>query len=357
MDLQRILITGGAGFVGSNLAVRFRQALPQAQVVALDNLTRRGSELNLPRLRDCGVEFVKGDVRRGDEILGLDECDVIIDCAAEPSVHAGLDGDAHPLIETNFNGTFHGLEAARRWGAAFLFLSTSRVYPMANLNGCPFIEDETRFRWPDVVGSHGGISGRGVTESFSTQGPRSLYGATKLASELLVEEYAFNFGVPAIINRCGILAGPWQMGKVDQGVVSLWVAAHHFRRRLSYLGFGGQGKQVRDMLHIDDLFDLLLRQVAKRSEWSGEAYNVGGGLERSASLMELTTLCEQTTGRRIEIESVAETSKVDLRIYVTDAGRVQRAFAWRPTHSVDDIVRDIHQWLLETSDVLEPVLG
>ena len=127
----------------------------------------------------------------------------------------------------------------------------------------------------------------------------------------------------AIINRCGVLAGPWQMGKVDQGVVTLWVARHAFGQPLRYIGFGGLGKQVRDVLHVDDLFDLLLLQMARPARWDGRVYNVGGGNDVSASLLELTEICRRETGREIPIAEVPETSSVDLRIYVGDSRRVE----------------------------------
>ena len=124
----------------------------------------------------------------------------------------------------------------------------------------------------------------GVAEAFPLNGPRSFYGASKLSSELLIAEYVHSYGLKALINRCGVLAGPWQMGKVDQGVVTLWVARHYFRRSLSYCGFGGHGKQVRDVLHVDDLSDLIWKQLQSVNDWDGEVYNVGGGRENSTSL-------------------------------------------------------------------------
>ncbi len=358
MEVGSILIPGGAGFVGSNLAVRFKQRFPDLRVVALDNLTRRGSELNLPRLRAHGVQFINGDVRREQDLLNAPPCELILDCAAEPSVQAGLNSAPHRVVESNFNGAFHCLEAARRWDASLLFLSTSRVYPIPALNALPFYEDDSRFRWiTPPGGEQPGVSTAGVTETFPLDGPRSLYGTTKLSAEMLIQEYVFNYGVRAIINRCGVLAGPWQMGKVDQGVVGLWVAAHHYERSLRYIGFGGQGKQVRDVLHVDDLFELILKQLAQPEAWNGPIYNVGGGIENSVSLAELTELCQATTGRAISIGSHADTSPVDLRIFVTDSQRVKDAFHWQPQLDVPTIVEDTHQWLMQSSDSLQEVLA
>lgn len=353
---KSILITGGAGFVGSNLAMLLRRDVPEVKVTALDSLKRRGSELNLPRLQAAGVRFIHGDVRCPEDFSTLPEYDLLIDCSAEPSVQAGVGGSPVYVLNTNLQGTINCLEAARQRQAAFLFLSTSRVYPIATLNGLPFVEDDTRFRWLEEPGV-AGFSPQGVAEAFPLEGARSLYGASKLAGELLLQEYIAQYGMKGLINRCGILTGPWQMGKVDQGVVTLWVARHIYERPLSYIGYGGLGKQVRDMLHVEDLHDLLLAQMRDLGKWNGSIYNVGGGLEVSASLLELTTLCQEITGQKIAIQSVPQTSAVDLRLYLTDSRRAQQDFSWKPRRDVTTIVRDIHRWILEHRDALLTILN
>jgi CDP-paratose 2-epimerase len=147
------------------------------------------------------------------------------------------------------------------------------------------------------------------------------------------------------------------MGKVDQGVITLWVARHYFGRPLCYIGFGGQGKQVRDILHVNDLFDLLQLQLEAPERWDGRVYNVGGGIEESVSLRELTGICVQETGRTVPITSVPETGGVDLRIYVTDAHKVKLDFGWRPTRDPSRVVRDIRAWIEENRTTLESILA
>ena len=356
MDFKNLLITGGAGFVGSNLAILFREARPELSVTVLDSLKRRGSELNLPRLREAGVEFRHGDIRSTDDFDDLPPFDLMIDCSAEPSVQAGLGGSPRSVLDTNLVGTINCLEAARDRGAAFLFLSTSRIYPIAALNDLPFAETETRFRWDEAPGI-AGFSGRGIAEGFTLDGARSFYGTSKLAGEQLIQEYVYSYGMRALIDRCGVLAGPWQMGKVDQGVITLWVARHYFGRPLRYTGFGGQGKQVRDILHVHDLFDLLQLQLEAPERWDGRVYNVGGGNEVSVSLRELTGLCVQETGKTVPIASVPETAGVDLRVYVTDARKAEVDFGWRPTRDPARIVRDIRAWIEEHRETLESILA
>jgi CDP-paratose 2-epimerase len=332
-----------------------RQAFPGLRVTAFDNLRRRGSELNLPRLRRHDVAFVHGDVRCADDVNAWGPFDLLIDCAADPSVQAGLDGSPLPVIENNLIGTVHCMEAARRRNAAMLFLSTSRVYPIDRINALPCREEEHRFVWTEAPGTSG-FSEQGIAEDFSLDGPRSLYGATKLAAELLLREYAFSYRMPVLINRCGIIAGPWQMGKVDQGVVTLWVARHVFERPLRYIGFGGQGKQVRDVLHIDDLFSLLSAQLADLSKWDGRAYNVGGGPACGVSLAELTAICQRLSGRQVPITSDPATLPVDLRIYTTDTRRAMADFAWKPQKGVERIVADTLAWTREQEAELQSVL-
>ncbi|HRH96706.1 MAG TPA: NAD-dependent epimerase/dehydratase family protein [Prosthecobacter sp.] len=338
---MRILITGGAGFIGSNLALHLRMTFPGAEIVCMDNLHRQGSELNVPRLQVAGVVFHRGDVRRMED-FPAGAFDFLVECSAEPSVLAGLDGDPDYLFHTNVNGAYHCLEVARKRGARLIFLSTSRVYPIATLENHPWEEHDTRFVWRDEGTS--GISARGVSEGISMSGARSLYGFTKLAAEQMIEEYRAAYGLQAVVNRCGVIAGPWQFGKVDQGVVALWVMAHVFGRPLSYIGYGGSGKQVRDVLHVADLCDLITEQMQNFETWDGWLGNVSGGLENRVSLCELTQMCREESGAEIVIGSVAETRPADLRVFIADCSRLLEKTSWRPRRKVGDIVRDTCAW-------------
>ncbi|MEN9459424.1 MAG: hypothetical protein RL135_2043, partial [Bacteroidota bacterium] len=185
---KQILITGGAGFVGSTLSIGLKQRYPNYRIIALDNLRRRGSELNLLRLKEAEVEFVHGDIRNPEDLVEFTQLDFILDASADPSVLSGINSPVMPLIQANLNGTVNCLELAQRTGAAFIFLSTSRIYPIKNLESASFEELETRFIWKDEQ-SLRGISSKGVREDFPLEGSRSFYGTTKLASELLITEY------------------------------------------------------------------------------------------------------------------------------------------------------------------------
>ncbi len=356
MMFEHAVVTGGAGFIGSSLAVRLRSAGLAQRVTALDNLKRRGSELQLARLQAAGVDFLHGDTRMSEDIEAAGRFDLMIDCAAEPSVLAGTAGSPRPVLDHNLVGSINCLEACRRHNAAFLLLSTSRVYPIDPLNAVPVLERETRFEW-DTTALPAGVSREGVTEAMSLDGHRSFYGASKLCSELLAREYAAGYGLRVLINRCGVIAGPWQMGKVDQGVVTLWLAAHHFRRELAYIGWGGAGKQVRDVLHVDDLADLIVAQLAAVDAWQAEVYNVGGGRAISASLAEMTTLAREVTGRHVAVRSTPQTRPVDLRIYLTDTTKLRARFDWQPARDLPTVAGDIHAWIRQHEQQLRPIMA
>jgi CDP-paratose 2-epimerase len=342
--LTRLLITGGAGFVGSNLAVSLAGRHPEWEILALDNLYRQGSKLNLPRLGEAGVEFVEGDVREPADLRRLPQLTAMIECSAEPSVMSGVDGDTSYLLHTNLTGAYNCLELARRDGAFMVFLSTSRVYPVAPQLELKLEEAETRFELA-AEQPVAGASADGISEEFPLTGARTLYGTTKLAAELLIEEYRAGFGLPAVVDRCGVIAGPWQMGKVDQGVFTHWMLAHEFRKPLKYIGFGGEGKQVRDLLHVEDLVDLVERQLLAPEEWDGRVLNVGGGRECSLSLRETTAICRELSGNEVPIEPVEETRVGDVPIYISDCSKLFGLDEWRPQRSAQRVLADIHDWI------------
>jgi CDP-paratose 2-epimerase len=351
---MRVLVTGGCGFVGASVSVALAVRNPDWELIALDNLRRRGSELNLSRLRLAGVDFVHGDVRDPRDLLGVPRIDALVECSAEPAVLAGFESPDY-VVSTNLFGAYHCLELARRDDALYLFLSTSRVYPTETLRSLDLVETETRFDLAPAQKVQG-ASPTGISERFPLDGARTLYGATKLAGELLAVEYADAFGLRTVVNRCGVIAGPWQMGKVDQGVFTHWVLSHYFGRPLSYIGYGATGKQVRDLLHVDDLVDLVEEQLLRPEDWDGFNGNVGGGRECSLSLLETTNLCRELTGNEVPIDAVDEARAGDVPLYISDCSRLFERTQWRPRHSAQEVLGEIATWVEENHPDLEAAL-
>jgi CDP-paratose 2-epimerase len=354
--VRRILVTGGAGFVGANLAISLAGRLADAQIVALDNLGRRGSELNLPRLREAGVQFVHGDVRNLADLLAVEPIDALVECSAEPSVMAGVGGSPDYLVNTNLVGAFNCLELARRDGAQVVFLSTSRVYPVRHLLDVRLDEAPSRY---ELAADQAipGVSPAGIAEDFPLDGARTLYGATKLGAELLIAEYAETYGLQTVIDRFGVIAGPWQMGKVDQGIFTYWMLAHLQGTPLRYLGFGGSGKQVRDLLHVEDAVDLIAEQLGAPDAWAGQVVNVGGGRDVSLSLRETTELCAEITGKRVEVIEDGTERPGDIPIYITDTARLGELSSWRPRRDARETLADIATWIAAHERELRAALG
>ena len=352
---MHILITGGAGFVGSNLAIALKKKYPAYTITCLDNLKRRGSEFNLSHLRENDISFIHGDIRNYEDLESIPEFDCMIEASAEPSVLAGITSPIEQVLDNNLIGAMNCLRLAKKFNAFFIFLSSSRVYPIKHLNNIAYSEQPTRFALNEKQDLPG-ISIQGVSENFPLSGSRSFYGFTKLAAELLIQEYHDLVGLPMVINRCGVIAGPGQMGKVDQGFITLWVARHYWKEQLAYIGFGGMGKQVRDILHIEDLFSLIDYQIHHVDKVNGDTLNIGGGLNTSLSLSEATKLCEEVTGNKIQISTEKETRPADVRIYYTDSSYAKNKINWYPKKLSREIIQDVFEWIHQNESSLKNIL-
>lgn len=352
---MKILVTGGAGFVGSSLCLKLKRKYPSYEIIAFDNLKRRGSELNLSDLKEEGVAFLHGDIRNSEDLADLGGFDAMVEASAEPSVLAGLDSNPDYVINNNLNGSINCFNACLKAKAQLIFLSTSRVYPIQRIEDAAFLESETRFSFSDVQ-TEKGISEKGISEDLQLDGARSFYGTTKLASELFIREYSEFYNIKAAVTRFGVIAGPRQMGKTDQGVVTLWMAKHFWKQSLKYIGYGGKGKQVRDLLHIDDAFDLIDLQLHNIDLFQNKVFNAGGGLKNSASLQEMTEICQRITGNKIEISSDPTNRPADLRAFITDHSALSQSTDWQPKRSVEEIFADIYTWIKTNEKQLSPLL-
>ena len=349
---MKILISGVCGFAGSHVARYLLESHEGIEISGLDNLARQGSETNRLLLKRLGVNLVHGDLRMASDVDALPAVDWAIDAAAQPSALAGRDGktSARQLLEHNLLGTINLLEFCRNSCAGLILISTSRVYSIPALAKLPLIARQRRYEldascpWPSAV------STTGLIEAFSTEAPISLYGATKLASERLAQEYSAGFGVPVWINRCGVLAGAGQFGTAEQGIFSYWLYAHAARRTLRYLGFGGHGYQVRDALHPRDLARLVDMQLCNPGP--GGLQNVSGGQENSMSLAQLTAWCDERFGPHAPLADGSD-RPYDVPWLILDSGRARNAFDWRPSIGVNAILEEIAAHVAANPDWLE----
>jgi len=342
---MQILVTGGCGFVGAAICRRLLACREGVRLTVLDSLRRAGAEANRDALTAAGVRVVHGDVRLASDFEGLAGAyDWVIDAAAEPSVLAGTGTGRRELIDHNLLGTVNLLEAAARHGAGVVFLSTSRVYSIPALASLPLVERAPRgaaaYALDESRALPGGVGPGGVTEAFSTAPPLSLYGATKLAGELLALEYAHAVGTPLVIDRCGVMAGAGQFGRADQGIFSWWIHSWAAGRPLAYIGFGGRGLQVRDCLHPDDLADLLIAQLTAARPAAAEIFNASGGAASATSLAELSAWCATRFGHH-DVGSSALTRPYDLPWVVLDHAAATARHGWRPARTAISIFEEI----------------
>ena len=338
---MKLLVAGACGFVGSTLARAWAEAGAH-RITGLDSFARPGSETNRLELQRKGVRVVHADVRSAADLDGLPPADFVIDAAANPSVLAGSDGrmSSRQVVEHNLLGTINLLEYCRRHRAGFILLSTSRVYSRAPLARLP-VRVVDRAYVPALEGAAPtGLSPEGVAETFSTAPPVSLYGATKLAAEVMALEYADAFSFPVWIDRCGVLAGAGQFGRPDQGIFAYWINSWLRRRPLAFTGFDGSGHQVRDCLHPADLVPLLDRQMAAGTTDAPRVANVGGGRASALSLLQLSEWCRERMGAHPVAGEGGERPN-DVPWLVLDTALARRTWDWAPGRSTTDVLEEI----------------
>ena len=337
---MRVLITGGCGFVGTNLAIFLNSK--GFNVNCLDNLSRKGSRYNLKLLRNNKIKNYNFDISKFEYFKKLPKFDIIIDCCAEAAIEKSKT-NLDKVISTNLTGTINILKKAKKDKSKVIFLSSSRVYPiklihkkLGNINLNKKIK---------VTAT--------INEKDDIRGVKSIYGFTKLASEMLIEEFSYAFKLKYIINRCGVISGPLQFGYQDQGFVSLWVWNHMMKKDLKYIGYGGNGNQLRDVLHIDDLCSLILKQLKYINRINNKIFTVGGSKKSSISLLSLTKSCQKITRNVVRIKKIKKTSIYDIPYYVTNNNFVSKIYQWRPKKNISNIIEDIYFWTLKNKNNLK----
>ena len=337
---MKIIVTGGCGFVGSNVC-EFLKNL-SFEVVSVDNLSKIYSKLNLKRLKNSNIKNYNIDVSDKNKFIKLNyKSDIIIDCCADPAVESSRT-DILNNINNNLITTYNVLEKAKKDNSKLIFISTSRIYPIKDSRQKfnIFLKKKNKNLF---------------NEDSNIIGPKTIYGFSKLASEMLIKEYNYAFNIDYIINRCGLITGPWQFGKVEQGLVSLWLWKHLNKdNNLYYKGYNGSGNQIRDILFINDLCELVYLQIKKFKKIKNQTFCVGGGIKNSVNLKQLTKICEEITKNKLKIKHDLDTSVYDIPFYITSLDKVKKYYSWRPKTELRIGLHAILEWMKKNYTLIKP---
>lgn len=344
---MKILITGGAGFVGANLSFYLKKQ--GHDVIAFDNLARRGSEINLPDFKKEGITFVHGDVRNTEDFYHL-KADMILECSAQPSATDGYNNPKYD-ITNNLYGVVNVLEYCRLNGSALILWSTNKTYCGSKINALPHTEKETRYEWTDNPGIVGFDPKFGIADNFSVDGgDHSIYGMTKIQADIACQEYYDAFKVPTVVNRWSCLAGERQFGKCAQGWVAWFAIAAAFGLPLEFIGW--KGKQVRDVLFVEDICRLIDLEINNIDKVKGQVFNVGGGFKNTLSLIEAVDLIEDLTHKRPKITVTENARKADHVIYISDTRKIKETLGWEPTIDTTVGYERIIDWVIKNETAL-----
>jgi CDP-paratose 2-epimerase len=337
---MKIIVTGGCGFVGSNIC-EFLKNL-SFEVRSVDNLSKIYSRLNLKRLNNLNIKNYNIDVSDKDKFIKLNyKSDIIIDCCADPAVESSRK-DILKNINNNLITTYNVLEKAKKDNSKLIFLSTSRIYPIKDSHQKfnLFFKKKKKNLF---------------NEESNIIGPKTIYGFSKLASEMLIKEYNYAFNIDYLINRCGLITGPWQFGKVEQGLVSLWLWKHLNKdNNLFYKGYNGSGNQIRDILFINDLCELVYLQIKKFKKIKNQTFCVGGGIHNSIHLKQLTKICEEITKNKLKIKHDLDTSIYDIPFYITSLDKVKKYYNWYPKTNLINGLYIILKWMKNNYTSIKP---
>lgn len=328
-------ITGGAGFIGSNYVNRLLNR--GEKVIVYDNLSRAGSRKNLEWLRtlhgDKAFKLIIGDVCDAKLLQeSAKNADVFVHLAAQVAVTTSV---THPRddFEVNALGTFNALEAARLSGnkPVFIYASTNKVY--GAMDELKIREEKTRYQYRDLP--------NGITESYPLDF-HSPYGCSKGCGDQYVRDYHRIYDLPTVVFRQSCIYGTRQFGIEDQGWVAWFVIAAATRRPIKIYG---DGKQIRDLLFVEDLLEGYDLVIEKREQAGGQIFNFGGGIRKSVSVYyEFFPMLEKLTGEKIKV-SWGDWRPGDQKVYISDIRKAKRELGWQPKISVEKGVKTLFEWV------------
>jgi CDP-paratose 2-epimerase len=335
--MTNIIVTGGCGFIGSNICEFLKKK--KFNVISVDNLSKNYSKINQKRLSKLKIRNYRLNIYKKNFLNLRFKAKFIIDCCADPSVESSRVNRV-ANINNNLITTLNVLEKAKRDKSKVIFLSTSRVYPVQDSYKKFIKSKKNNF----------------FDENSNIVGAKTIYGYTKISSEMLINEFNYAFGLEYIINRCGLVTGPWQFGRVEQGLVSLWLWNHLNKKEnnLSYKGYGGSGKQIRDVLFIDDLKLLIFKQIKKFNKLKNNTFTVGGGYKNTINLIELTKICQQLTGNNIKIRKFKSTSIYDIPFYITSSKKLKKYCGWEPKVDLYAGIKQLKNWMKINYNLIRP---
>jgi|SRR5581483_6091836 len=338
---MKILITGGCGFIGCNTAADFLRR--GSDVTVLDDLSRPKSDLNLEWLqRQGGTQFVRADIRDRETVAATvqrGKFDVVIHLAAQVAVTTSVTDPTHDF-EVNAGGTFNVLEAIRQHSphSIFIYSSTNKVY--GKLTGMPIVEGESRYDLPP------GSAGVAENQPLDFYSP---YGCSKGAADQYACDYARMYGLRTVTLRQSCIYGPRQFGIEDQGWVAWFIIAHSTRRPITLYG---NGKQVRDVLHVQDLVDCYRKCIENIATAAGQCFNIGGGSANNLSLLEFLGQLERYSGRPVQ-RSFADWRPGDQPLYVSDIAKARKLLAWAPKIDTSAGLAQLWQWVADNPSLFD----
>jgi len=335
--MSSILITGGAGFIGVNAARHFADS--GWKVTVLDNLSRRGTDNNLAWLREhCKIAFERADIRDAgamEALVGKYRPNVLLHLAAQVAVTTSVTNPREDF-EINALGTFNMLEAVRKGSPDSFFInaSTNKVYGKMEEIGT--VERNGRYEYRDLPG---GVDEKQLLDFHSP------YGCSKGVADQYTIDYSRIYGVRATTFRQSCIYGPRQFGIEDQGWVAWFTIAAVLGKPITIYG---DGKQIRDVLHVEDLVAAYEAVVSHQDAASGQAFNIGGGPARTLSLRELLAQLEAMIGRKIPL-SFSEWRPGDQPVFVSNVEKAERFLGWKPGLVPREGVEKLYAWVAENS--------